>query len=388
MMPPLSLLLVNYEYPPIGGGAGNATYHIAHDLAAAGCRVTVLTSRFRGQPAREREGDVTVVRVPVVRRRADRCTPPEMLTFIGSALLRARSVARAARPEACLAFMGLPSGPVAWWLRRSLGIPYLVLLRGGDVPGFLPGELGTYHRLTLPVIRALWRDAAAIVANSEGLRRTAQAGLPGFEIQVIPNGVDTVRFAPAAGERPPGPPRLLFVGRLSAQKNLLTLLEALASLRGRVEGELVLAGDGPERERLAQRAAALGLGKRVRFAGWVGRDELPGLYRGADLFVLPSWDEGMPNALLEAMASGLPVVASRIAGNEELVREGVNGYLVAPDDTAGLAERIARLAAQPDLRRRMGEASRAAAVARDWGPVAAAYLDLARAGATRSAHGI
>src|SRR5690349_3531108 len=99
---PLSLLLVNYEYPPLGGGAGNATQQIARQLAARGCRVTVLTSRFRGQPARDREGDVDLIRVPVLRRRADRCTPAEMLTFIGSSLLRARAVAREARPQASL----------------------------------------------------------------------------------------------------------------------------------------------------------------------------------------------------------------------------------------------------------------------------------------------
>lgn len=374
----LSLLLVNYEYPPLGGGAGNATAYLARELARQGQRVAVLTSRFRGQPARETVEGVELLRIPVVRRRADRCTPAEMLTFIASGMLRARGLVRPLQPDISLAFMGIPSGPVAWWLRRRAGIPYMVLLRGGDVPGFLPEELSTYHRLTKPAIRALWRGAAALVANSEGLKQTADRNVPGFGVQVIPNGVDTEQFSPAEQARAGGPLRILFVGRLSRQKDLGVLLQAAARIRQHQGIELLLAGDGPEREELAKLAEALGLAAQVRFLGWTPRAELPALYRSADLFALPSRDEGMPNALLEAMASGLPVVATCIAGSEELVEEGRNGYLVPVGDAEALALRLDWLAGEPALRACFGVESRARACTRSWEQVATAYLELAR----------
>jgi glycosyltransferase involved in cell wall biosynthesis len=372
----ISLLLINYEYPPVGGGAGNATYYLGRALAARGCRVGVLTARFRGLPAAEEREGVRVIRVPALRRREDRSSPLEMTSFMASALPRVRRVARETGAQASLAFLGIPSGPVAWWLKRRAAIPYLVLLRGGDVPGFMPAELALYHRLALPVIRRIWRDAAAVVANSHGLKRTAAAGLAGFEIRVIPNGVDTNHFSPGPAGAPREPRQILFSGRLSLQKDLATLLRALALLSNPPPYELALAGDGPERPCLERLARDLGLDRVVRFLGWTPRAELPARYRTADLFVMPSRDEGMPNSVLEAMASGLPVVATAVPGNEELVLPGVNGVLVPPGDPERLAAALERLLADPDLRRRMGAESRAMAIQRDWDRVAAAYLAL------------
>ena len=106
------LLLVNYEYPPLGGGAGTATAGLARAFTELGCEVVVLTSRFRGQPAREESNGFTIVRVPVLRRRLDRCNPVEMLTFLVSACFGALRVTRGWRPDMTIAFFGIPSGPV------------------------------------------------------------------------------------------------------------------------------------------------------------------------------------------------------------------------------------------------------------------------------------
>jgi glycosyltransferase involved in cell wall biosynthesis len=376
----IKILLINYEYPPLGGGAGQATAALAREFAAAGREPLVLTSRFRDQPAEEVVAGVRLRRVAVVRRRADRCTPIEMLTFLAGASTVALREIRAWKPHAAIAFFGIPSGPVGLLLKLTTGVPYIVSLRGGDVPGFQPYDLALFHKLLGPVIRLLWRNAAAVVANSAGLQTLAQRFAPERPIGVIPNGVDATTFHPPAEMVPrSGPVRLLFVGRVVYQKGLDVLLHTLAALPPALDWQLEIIGDGDARPALTLEAAQLGLASRITFAGWCDRAVIAERYRQADLFVFPSRDEGMPNVVLEAMASGLPIVATAIAGSEELVREGENGCLVPSGEAPALADALARLIAQPEQLRAMGRASREI-VEREytWTRVAACYLDLLR----------
>lgn len=354
----LNLLLLNYEYPPIGGGAGNATANMARELAGLGHRVRVVTAAFGGLPRRQVVDGYELVRLPAVRRHADHCAPLEMLTFLASAGVALPAMQRKFRADACIAFFGIPCGPAAWLLKQLCGVPYIVSLRGGDVPGFQPYDLAGYHKVTGPVIRFLWRGAAHVVANSQGLAALARQSAGQTPIRMIPNGVDTARFTPAEHREEGGPVHLVFVGRVVHQKGLDVLLAALSKLPAEAEYALTIVGDGPLRGALTEQAAALGVLPRMRFAGWAGREEMPELLRRADLFVFPSRDEGMPNAVLEAMAAGLPVVATRISGNEEVVVDGETGLLVPPDDPDALAGALAGLLTDAARRRRLGAAGR------------------------------
>jgi glycosyltransferase involved in cell wall biosynthesis len=166
--------------------------------------------------------------------------------------------------------------------------------------------------------------------------------------------------APAEGGAEGAGPTILFVGRLAAVKGVPVLLEAFARLGARHPGaRLVLVGDGPERAAIEARAAALGCAGRVRFRGYLNQDEVADELARADLFALPSFAEGVPVVLMEAMASRLPVVATRIAGIGELVEEGVSGRLVPPGDAEGLAGALDALLGDGALRARMGAAGRA-----------------------------
>jgi glycosyltransferase involved in cell wall biosynthesis len=376
----MRILLINYEYPPLGGGAGQATASLAREFAAAGHQTLVLTSRFRGQPDVEDVDGFRIRRVPVIRRRKDRCTPPEMLTFLASASWTALREIRSWKPDASIAFFGIPSGPVGWLLKVVAGVPYIVSLRGGDVPGFQPYDLALFHKLLGPAIRFLWKKSAAIVANSGGLQALGQRFAPDLPISVIPNGVDANRFHPARDDAARRRPvRLLFVGRVVFQKGLDVLLRALAALPPTLDYELEIIGDGDARPALTIQIAESGLTPRVTFVGWCDRAHIAERYRAADLFVFPSRDEGMPNGVLEAMASGLPIIATAIAGSEELVRDGENGLLVPAEDHAALATALTRLISDAPARHRMGRASRAI-IEREytWTRVAACYLELLR----------
>ncbi|UUY03528.1 glycosyltransferase family 4 protein [Svornostia abyssi] len=179
---------------------------------------------------------------------------------------------------------------------------------------------------------------------------------------VVRCGVDTERFAPDLDRPRPaaGPLRVLCVGRLVPDKGQELLLRALALLQDRgIEAELVLAGDGPSRERLEAACKTLRLNSSVRFLGSVGQDRMLDVYGDADVFCLPSFAEGIPVVLMEAMATGLPVVTSRIMGIPELVEDGVSGLLVPPGRVEAIADALEELHRDPARRHAMGEAGRA-----------------------------
>jgi glycogen(starch) synthase len=364
------ILLINYEFPPLGGGAGNATANIARGLVGLGDCVQILTSHYRGVPWHETQGGYCVRRCPAIRRRLDRSTPVEMISFILGGIFPAIATGRTWQPNVVCAFFGLPSGPLAYLLKRVYGVPYIVSLRGGDVPGFLPADLGSYHRLTRSITRAIWQSAGAVVANSAGLGRLAQDTWPEAPLVVIPNGVDTDLFTPDISQDKNEWLRLLYVGRLVRSKGVDLVLAALRDLP-RVRLRIV--GDGPERGSLTLLARDLGIEDRVEFSGWLGRPALPQQYHWANAFVLLSEEEGMSNVLLEAMASGLPIIASDNYANRELVEPGENGRLVSSRNRSELAQAIRQLLDDADLRRRWGANGRRAALARNWASVATEY---------------
>ena len=354
------LLILNSEYPPIGGGAGNASANLARHLMLLGQDVTVVTSRFKDLPHQEKVNHLAVFRIPARRSRQDRTSALELIFFILSASFwtlrhfRGRGIA-SRKPYATLAFFGLPSGAVALLLKIIYRIPYIVSLRGGDVPGFRPYDFGLYHKMITPLLRIIWKNASAIVANSKGLRDLALKFDSRFEIPIIPNGVELNLFK--ADRRGSERSHILSVGRIVHQKGLDLAMHALSGLKD-LDWEWRIAGDGPQLALLQSLAEKLGIGNRVHFLGWQSHELLVAHYGWSNLFLFPSRHEGMPNAVLEAMASGLPVIATRISGSEELVVDGETGILVPSEDVDSLREAIRAMILDAGLREKMGFASR------------------------------
>lgn len=323
----MNILLINYEYPPVGGGAATATKHIAKALSGQGHSVTVLTSQFKRHSWIEYEDKVRLVRCPAIRKKAFRSNIFEMFTFILSAFLLVPFVARKYRIQGTIVFFSFPCGPLGLWLKMISGIPYVVSLRGGDVPGTEP-SLDNLHKFLKPLRHMVFRHSRAVVANSRGLADLSEKADP-FKVRVIPNGVDIDFFKPAEMKRQ-GIFRFLFAGRFQSQKNLFFLLEQVSNLAKEADKkfELHMVGDGPQCDDLKKYAEELGISDRIIWHGWVNKEMLRLIYQEADCFLNPSLYEGLPNTVLEAMACGLPVIASRVAGNEELVENGYNGWLV------------------------------------------------------------
>jgi glycosyltransferase involved in cell wall biosynthesis len=288
----------------------------------------------------------------------------------------------------------VPNGVVTAALGGGRRRPVVAVgLHGSDV--FLAEKKGVRR-----VVRwALGRTDVLTGCSPELVERVCALGFPRQRARVIPYGVDVETFRPgeeageaaaaAAGEWrrrlgvPAGAPLVLSVGRMATKKGFDVLVAALPGLlAAHPEAHWVLAGAGDRLEEWRRAAAGMEGGGRVHFPGAVLRDALPDLYRAADLFVLPAVHDGkgnvdgLPNVILEAMASGLPVVASGISGIPLAVVDGETGALVPERDAAALAAALAALLADSERRRALGRAGRRRAVAElTWDAVAARYRD-------------
>jgi glycosyltransferase involved in cell wall biosynthesis len=239
-------------------------------------------------------------------------------------------------------------------MARAARRPYLLHVHGGEFMKFYAQESGP---LAQRFIRHTLARAALVIALSEQWRERLLAISPAARVVVVPNGVALPDL-----EGPPRPaqraPTLLFVGDLRPAKGVFDLIRAFARASERCAPlRLTLAGSG-EAAAVRRLAVELGVQERVACPGWLGPERLRAELAGATLFALPSYAEGMPMALLEAMSWGLPVVATPVGGVPQLIEDGVNGLLVAPGDIDGLAAALARLLSEPALRESLGAAAR------------------------------
>jgi glycosyltransferase involved in cell wall biosynthesis len=288
-----------------------------------------------------------------------------------------RRLLRTHKYDAVHVFFSLPTGALLPFLNLR-GTPVVVSLRGSDVPGYDPHNwvLQVVHRFLAPLTRWIWRRADRVVALSESLGQLALRTLPDLSYSVVPNGVDLALFhpAPAGKRRRPGPIRCLAVARLVERKGLGDLIRAMALLeRGRFELEIV--GGGADERVLQELSIELGVARDVHFTGALSRPEVAQRYRDADLFTLPSSAESFGNVFAEALASGLPIVATAVGAIPDLVEHGTNGLLVQPGDIKALAGAIRYLADDPELRTGMAQRNRAKAEASlEWANVTQRYF--------------
>lgn len=367
------LLVICHGFPPYYGGAEHAAGYLARAAAASGrWSVEVLTSDLGGRlPPRETWEGMSILRVPTRKKAWARHTVPELLSF-----LRSASASRAhAQPDLIFAHFTLPAGEVARRIARRTGAPYAVVLQGSDVPGYQNSRFGLLYPVVRPLVRRVWREANRVFAVSESLRDLARTMWPAGRIDTIPNGVDLDAFTsgprPAAGT----PKTLLVAAQLIERKGIQHLIAALARLPRplRAEVRLRLCGTGPFQGILQRQAAAAGLQEQVSFAGLVPHEQLPQEHRSAYAFVLPTLQEGLPLALLEAMASGLPVVATTVGGIPSVLRDGIEGLLVPPGDEVALARALERILSDESLASGMGSAARARVAAWSWPALWARY---------------
>lgn len=205
------------------------------------------------------------------------------------------------------------------------------------------------------ILSVLKKADAYIVLSNFIKKELINEGFDEKKIHIIPNGVDIKKFYPEKIKKYGKTKIITFVGRLTHEKGLFYLLKALKKIK--FSGfELFLLGEGPLEKDLKEFVKKIGLEEKVKFWGY--QQDVFEFLQMSDLFVLPSISEGMSNALLEAMACGLPIVATEVSGSADLIEDGMNGFLVKPGDIKGLAKAIENILKDEKMAKMMGEANR------------------------------
>ena len=365
------ILMLSYEYPPLGGGIGVSCQSLLQEFASdPSIAVDLITGGAGSATETVQVGDrIRVLKLPVGKKNLHFWTAPEIARWTWGALALSRKLVARQDYDLAHCWGGWPSGLLGYRLRNRF--PYIVGLRGSDVPGYNIRLRFLDSLVFARLSRRVWGEASAVVALSENLKSLAQRTAGEVPIGVIRNGVDVARFRPGVSKEPL---TFLYVGRLIERKGLFNLLEAFDNLSETTPNLcLTLVGDGPDRSRLESYCASRGLDGKVELTGRLSQEELLPLYREASVFVMPSLEEALGNAVLEAMASGLPIVTTPTGARELL--DG-NGLIVERGDSEAMRAALERYAQDRELRLTHGARSRELAESMSWEEMAHAYREI------------
>ena len=333
--------MLNYEYPPLGGGASPVTRSLAEELVKLGHGVDVVTMGFKGLKQKEEVGGVTIYRVPSIRKEPGVCQTHEMLSYCISASRFLPELLKENKYDINHTHFIIPTGVVSYLNKRK--IPYIVTCHGSDVPNYNPDRFGLQHKLLKPFWTKIVKDAKCITSPTEYLKNLILEGCHHNKIKVIPNGIDPEYFDPKEKGK-----KILVVSRLFERKGVQYVIDAVKDIG---EYELVICGDGPYRERLEEQISKLNV-SNTHLLGYVGDERLKYEYETSSIFVLPSSAENFPVVLLEAMASGCAIVTTNVTGCPEVV--GDAALLVRPESSEDIRNAIVKLIDDGELRSKLG----------------------------------
>ena len=340
----MRLLILNYEYPPLGGGAGRCSQYQAEGLARLGHEVTVITTWYKGEQEIEERDHFKLIRLKSRRKKAFRSNPPEMFSWALKTLGYIRRNRLYLQTDLILAHFSIPGGFVALPVKLLYKTPYYIISHGQDIPWFSPRELFFYHlAFYLPIRWICSRASKVTVLSQQRLNELNRltATKHHSKHHIISNGCDIGFFTLPEGEKERDELRILFAGRLTRQKDPFTLLKAMQVLsRSDTPFSMEIVGDGPLRKKMESFVKHHQLNKQVKFSGWISREELKEKYRSAHLLLITSVDEGQSLAMMEAISSGLYLFTTPVSGSESLIHDKVSGEYIPFGDPQEIAYRL------------------------------------------------
>lgn len=317
----MNILVLNYEFPPIGGGGSAVCYEVSKRLVQRGHNIDVVTMNFDNLSKEEVVDGLRVHRVKCLRSDAHVCHPWEQLTYIISAIRYIKKNVNIDSVDVIHTHFIIPTGPIAWYLKRRYGKEYTLIAHGSDVPGHNNGRFGLLYKLLMRPWRKIVENAEHVVSLSEYLKDLICKDMGDDynpdNITVIRNGIDTELYKSLDKKK-----IILFMGRLQEGKGIQDVLK-LFTPEFLGDWKVKIAGDGPYRSELEKIVKEQGITENVEFCGWIESrsPEHLKLLGESYIYISPSHFENSPITPLEAYCSGCKVLLSDINAHRECLEE-------------------------------------------------------------------
>lgn len=362
----LKILMMNYEYPPIGGGAANATYHFLKEASKfKDIEIDLVTCTLGKTKVSKEYKNITIHYLNILKHKNIHSQSiKDLILYSIVSLLYCFKLKKKKKFDLLHAFFAVPCGYIAF----ALGIPYIISLRGSDVPFYSRKYLILDALFFSKFNKYVLKGAQKVISVSQYLAKLALRTSPNQRIEVITNGVDVNLFKPNSLKKRTKTLKLISVGRLIPRKGYQYLIPALRNL----DVKLTLVGEGKEEQKLKKLAKKYKVS--VTFTGIKLKHEVAMLLAESDAFILPSLNEGMSNSVLEAMASGLPIIMTDTGGAQELIRG--NGLLVEKKSSDSIRKAIIKLTESEETLKIYSKRSREIAEKMSWINIVEQYKDI------------
>lgn len=367
----MRILMICYEFPPIGGGGSRAVYGLSKELARRGHHVDLVTMNFRNFPKIDRVNGVHVHRVQCIRHKKYECTLIEAALYLLKAIPTVRQLLTRNNYDINHTHFIMPDGLTAWYFKKKANLPYIITAHGSDVPGYNPHRLKMAHRLLSPLWKKITHNAAQIVCPSKFIQSLIIKNSVNLKTTLIPYGFNSDRFKTSRKKHK----RILVVTRMLKRKGVQYLIECVKGIA--LDHEVHIVGDGPYLPTLIKMANHSKT--FIKFWGWLDNQspELKELYETSKIFVLTSEAENFPVALMEAMAASLAIITTKGSGCAEVV--GESAILVDKKSSQAICEALLTLIENDNLCMELGcKVQKRLKEKFSWGVVAKQYLDLYR----------
>jgi glycosyltransferase involved in cell wall biosynthesis len=340
---PSKILILNYEYPPLGGGAGIVTKHLSEQFLQKGFQVQIVTTWFSGEPEFSSEGNLTIVRLKSQRKVTYKSNPLEMLSWARHALNYFKQLPDNKQFDVCIANFTMPGGIVAKYIEKRWNIPFVILSHGHDIPWFAPKQMLPWHILAYPWIKSILKLSSKNIVLNEELKNTADQFM-GVKNQskniVIPNGMLMDKFK-SGFDKSKKSINILFVGRLVEQKDPISFIKACKYINDlNIPVHYTMIGDGPLKSQVEKLVMELDI-RNIEIMGQVSHYEVLKAYENTDILILPSREEAMSLVILESVSRGIYVITTDASANGRLIEEGVNGSFVPYGQPKNISQTVA-----------------------------------------------
>ncbi|MCX6707344.1 MAG: glycosyltransferase family 4 protein [Candidatus Woesearchaeota archaeon] len=352
----MRILVLNYEFPPLGGGAAPVAYSTAKELVKKGNKVDVVTMGYKGLPAHEKKDGMNIYRVKCLRKSKATCNSFEMLTYVVHAFFFCRKLLKENNKKNKEYDLNhthfiIPTGVVSYLLKKLNKLPYVITSHGSDVPGYNPDKFQLQHIILKPFWKRIIRNSERIITPSDYLQDLIKKSISFSKtgsIKTIQNGVYLQNFRPGKKKK-----SILMVSRLVPRKGFQHAIKAMQGTGIDRKYEVNIVGDGPMLDELKRLSKEQNV--RVKFWGWLDNNskELKKLYAESSIYILPSSKENSSIALLEAMAAKMAIITTDISGCPETV--GDAAILIRPESPEDIRKALLKITNDEALEKELQE---------------------------------